>query len=199
MLVDGIDLRDLDLGAFRRQLGIVPQEAFLFTGTVRDNIAYGRPDATDAEVEAAARAVGAHDFVASLPGGYLNAGERAGPVAVVGPAPAHRPGPGPAGRPGDPAARRGDLAARPGQRGPGAAGHAGRRRPAAPRCSSPTACRPPARPTASSSIDDGQIVEEGTHDELVARGGAYAELWAAFATPATGGRTSCRVGHLTQN
>ena len=56
--------------AFRRQLGVVPQEAFLFTGTVRDNIAYGRPEADDAEVEAAARAVGAHDFIASLPLGY---------------------------------------------------------------------------------------------------------------------------------
>ena len=79
MRVDGVDVRQLDLGAFRRQLGVVPQEAFLFTGTVRDNIAYGRPDATDAEVEAAARAVGAHDFVASLPDGYLRAGQRAGP------------------------------------------------------------------------------------------------------------------------
>ena len=68
--VDGLDLRSLDLGGFRRQLGYVPQEGFLFTGTVRDNIAYGRPDASDAEVEAAARAVGAHDFVAALPGGY---------------------------------------------------------------------------------------------------------------------------------
>ena len=46
-----------------RQLGYVPQEPFLFRGTIRDNIAYGRPDATDAEVEAAARAVGAHDFI----------------------------------------------------------------------------------------------------------------------------------------
>ena len=46
--IDGVDVRDLDLGVFRRQLGVVPQEAFLFTGTVRDNIAYGRPDATDA-------------------------------------------------------------------------------------------------------------------------------------------------------
>ena len=59
------------MGAFRRQLGVVPQEAFLFTGTVRDNIAYGRPDASDADVERAARAVGAHDFIAALPGGYL--------------------------------------------------------------------------------------------------------------------------------
>ncbi len=70
--VDGVDLRHMDLDAYRRQLGYVPQEAFLFTGTIRDNIAYGRPDATDAEVEAAARAVGAHDFVADLAGGYLH-------------------------------------------------------------------------------------------------------------------------------
>ena len=66
----GVDLRDVALSSFRQQLGIVPQEAFLFATTVRDNIAYGRPDATDAEVEAAARAVGAHAFVASLPHGY---------------------------------------------------------------------------------------------------------------------------------
>jgi ATP-binding cassette subfamily B protein len=71
VLVDGVPLADVDLEAFRRQLGFVPQEAFLFTGTVRDNIAYARPDATDAEVEAAARAVGAHDFIARLPSGYL--------------------------------------------------------------------------------------------------------------------------------
>ena len=50
----------------------MPQEAFLFSGTIRDNIAYGRPDATNAEVEEAARAVGAHDFIAGLPGGYLH-------------------------------------------------------------------------------------------------------------------------------
>jgi ATP-binding cassette subfamily B protein len=68
--IDGTDIRSLDLNSFRHQLGYVPQEAFLFSGTIRDNIAYGRPQATDAEVEAAARAVGAHDFVAELPGGY---------------------------------------------------------------------------------------------------------------------------------
>jgi ATP-binding cassette subfamily B protein len=73
ILVDGRDLRAVDLGAYRRQLGYVPQEAFLFSGTVRDNIAYGRESATDAEVEAAARAVGAHEFIASLPEGYRTA------------------------------------------------------------------------------------------------------------------------------
>jgi ATP-binding cassette, subfamily B, bacterial len=67
---DGIDLRHLSLPAYRRHLGLVPQEAHLFSGTVRDNIAYGRPDATDAEIEEAARAVGADEFIAGLPAGY---------------------------------------------------------------------------------------------------------------------------------
>jgi ATP-binding cassette subfamily B protein len=75
--VDGHDLRDLDLAGYRRRLGVVPQEAHLFNGTVRDAIAYGRPAATDAEVEAAASAVGAHEMVAALPLGYLQpVGER---------------------------------------------------------------------------------------------------------------------------
>ncbi len=81
--LDGHDLRTLDLGSFRRHLGYVPQEAFLFTGTVRDNIAYGRPEATDAEIETAARAVGAHDVVAGLPNGYLTElGERGGSLSA---------------------------------------------------------------------------------------------------------------------
>ena len=124
--VDGVDVRDYDLAALRHQLGVVPQEPFLFAGTIRDNIAYGRDDATDAEVEAAARAVGAHDVVARQSGRLPARGRRAGPVAVVGPAPAARPGPGPARRPGDPAARRGHVEPRPGHRGPGQRGH-GRR------------------------------------------------------------------------
>jgi ATP-binding cassette subfamily B protein len=73
VLIDGTPITHLDLTAYRQQLGYVPQEAFLFSGTIRDNIAYGRAAATDAEVEEAARAVGAHDFIASLPGGYLHA------------------------------------------------------------------------------------------------------------------------------
>ena len=67
---DGTDVRHLSLPAYRRNLGLVPQEAHLFSGTVRDNIAYGRPDATDAEIEEAARAVGADQFIAGLPNGY---------------------------------------------------------------------------------------------------------------------------------
>ena len=65
VLVDGTDVRDYDLASYRHQLGVVPQESYLFAGTVRDSIAYARPDASDAEVEAAARATGAHDMICS--------------------------------------------------------------------------------------------------------------------------------------
>jgi ATP-binding cassette subfamily B protein len=67
---DGTDLRHLALPAYRSHLGLVPQEAHLFSGTVRDNIAYGRPDATDPEITEAARAVGADEFITGLPDGY---------------------------------------------------------------------------------------------------------------------------------
>jgi ABC-type multidrug transport system fused ATPase/permease subunit len=70
VLVDGHDLRDVTQASLRRQLGIVPQEGFLFSGTIADNIAFGRPDATPEEVRAAARAVGADDFVEALEHGY---------------------------------------------------------------------------------------------------------------------------------
>jgi ATP-binding cassette subfamily B protein len=77
VLVDGLDLRTLDLPGYRHRLGFVPQEPYLSPGSVRDAIAYGRPSATDAEVEAAARAVGAHEVIAGFPDGYLQeVGER---------------------------------------------------------------------------------------------------------------------------
>jgi ATP-binding cassette subfamily B protein len=68
--IDGTDVTRFDLTAYRRRLGVVPQEAYLFAGTIRDAIAYGRPEATDAEVLAAAKAVGAHEMISALPGGY---------------------------------------------------------------------------------------------------------------------------------
>jgi ATP-binding cassette subfamily B protein len=77
LLVDGVDLRSIDLAEFRTWLGYLPQEPYLFAGTVRENIAYGRPHATDDEIEAAARAVGAHEAICGLPGGYRHVvGER---------------------------------------------------------------------------------------------------------------------------
>ena len=178
MLVDGIDLREIDLHAYRHQLGIVPQEPFLFTGTVADNIAYGRPDATDAEVEAAARAVGAHRFIAALPQGYrtevsergrsLSAGQRqlialaraqlVDPVILLL----------------DEATANLDLTAEAAVREAMAA--------VAPaRTTVLVAHRlPTARPpTGSWCSTDGRVVEQGTHDELVVAEGAYARLWAA--------------------
>jgi len=70
VLVDGHDLRDVTQRSLRRQLGIVPQEAFLFSGSVRENIAFGKPEATPEEIVAAAQAVGAHEFVLRLEDGY---------------------------------------------------------------------------------------------------------------------------------
>jgi ATP-binding cassette, subfamily B, bacterial len=75
--VDGHDLRGIQQGALRRQLGIVPQEGFLFSGSVRENIAFGRPEAALAEIEAAVATVGASEFVAALPEGIeTEVGER---------------------------------------------------------------------------------------------------------------------------
>jgi ATP-binding cassette, subfamily B, bacterial len=77
VLIDGHDLRSVTQQSLREQLGIVPQEGFLFSGTVRENIAFGRPDATDDDVRAAAKAVGAHEFISALPNGYdTEVGER---------------------------------------------------------------------------------------------------------------------------
>ncbi len=68
--VDGVDVRDLDQEILRRNIGIALQEVVLFSGTIRDNIRYGRPDATDEEVIAAAKAAQAHEFILSFPDGY---------------------------------------------------------------------------------------------------------------------------------
>ncbi len=75
--VDGIDVRDLDLTKLRSVVGMVPQEPMLFAGTVRDNLRYGSPDATDAEIEEAGRAAHAHEFIQGFPDGYAtDVGER---------------------------------------------------------------------------------------------------------------------------
>jgi len=68
--IDGVDVRDMDQEALRRNIGVALQEPVLFSGTIRDNIRYGRPDASEEEVVAAAKASQAHDFITSLPNGY---------------------------------------------------------------------------------------------------------------------------------
>lgn len=77
ILVDGMDVRDIRLKSLREKVGIVQQDVFLFTGTVRENIAYGRPGASDEEIIEAAKDANAHDFIMQLPNGYdTNVGEK---------------------------------------------------------------------------------------------------------------------------
>lgn len=77
IIIDGYDLRDVRLESLRAQIGIVLQETTLFSGTIRENIAFGKPDASDEEIIAAARAAAAHDFIMTFPDGYETAvGER---------------------------------------------------------------------------------------------------------------------------
>jgi len=83
ILIDGHDLRDVTEHSLRSQLGVVPQEGYLFSGSVRENIGFGRLGATDQEIEAAANAVGAHEFIERLPEGYeTQVGERGGHLSA---------------------------------------------------------------------------------------------------------------------
>ncbi len=70
VMVDGVDIRDIELKVLRRQVGIVLQDVFIFSDTIRNNIAYGKPDATDEEIHAAAKAAQIHEFIETMPRGY---------------------------------------------------------------------------------------------------------------------------------
>jgi ATP-binding cassette, subfamily B, bacterial len=176
---DGTDLRTLDLTSYRHRLGVVPQEAYLFPGTVRDAIAYGRPDATDAEVEAAARAVGAHEMIATLDGGYLHeVAERgrnlsAGQRQLIALARAELVDPDVLLL--DEATAALDLATEA-QVNQATDRLAGRRTTLVVAHRLTTA----ARADRVVVMENGRIVEDGHHTELLARDGRYADMWRTF-------------------
>ncbi len=183
VLVDGHDLRDVASSSLRSQMGIVPQEAFLFSGTVAENIAFGRPDADESQIRAAAAAVGAEEFISELAHGYdtevgergsqLSAGQRqlvafaraliADPRILVL----------------DEATSNVDLHSE-------ARIEQGLRRLLANRTSIVIAHRLSTIRQAGRIVvlEHGKIAEQGTHDELIAAEGRYYELYRDWATQA---------------
>ncbi len=177
--VEGVDLRDLDLAAYRHRIGLVPQEPYLFGDTVGEAIAYGRPSATQEDIARAARAVGASRMIAGLAGGYDHPiGERgrglsAGQRQLIALARAELVNPDILLL--DEATAALDVAS---ETAVNRATDALARR----RTTLVVAHR---LTTASRAdrivvLDGGQIVEIGSHDELLAANGRYAELWDAF-------------------
>ena len=176
VLVDGVDVRHYDLDAYRRKLGVVPQEAHLFTGDVAENVAYGRPEATPDQVAAAVRAVGALPHVAALPSGFRQqVGERgqslsAGQRQLIALARAELV---------DPSLLLLDEATAALDPATEAAVLAASDRLAARRTTFVVAHRlaTAARADRIVVLENGRIVEQGSHADLLAADGLYAAMW----------------------
>ncbi len=181
--LDGVDAHALTRDDVRALFGMVLQDTWLFTGTIRDNIAYGSEGATDEEILAAAEAAYVDHFVRTLPEGYDTViDEDASNISPARSSSSRSPGPSSPTRPilildeatssSTPVPRCSSSRRWP---APGADGRAS---------SSPTASRRSATPTLSWSWRPGSIVEQGTHAELIARKGAYANLYESQFTEA---------------
>ena len=183
VLIDGHDLRHVTEHSLRSQLGVVPQEGFLFSGTVADNIAFGRAGAGPDEIETAARAVGAHEFIERMPEGYeTQVGERGGHLSagqrqLVAFARAAAADPGLLIL--DEATSNVDVHTE-------ARIEHGLRRLLAGRTAIVIAHRLSTIRDAGRIVvlDGGEVVEQGTHDELLEVGGAYARLYRDWARQA---------------